>query len=205
MSELANEIAKFKDWAPLEKHRSGEWECDYEHWNELYAAAISLINLHNDGNITRELADELLYVIARDNECEHLRHCLLDAPLLLSKLAQLAVSSNESHAKWQIVTAVAEVRLDNAPDLIRPFLTDDNEYVRRRSLMAIAPISPAEAEQIAISNLSDENEYTRIAALHALHLANSLQLRNWLGRLEKDPSEHVRHNVKRLRMDIDQS
>jgi HEAT repeat protein len=205
MSEFSNEIAKFKDWAPPEKHRSGEWECDYGHWNELYAAAISVINLHTDGDITSELADELLYVIARDNECEHLRHCLLDAPLLLSKLAQLAVPSIESHAKWQIATAVAEVHLDNAADLIRPFLTDDDEYVRRRSLMAIAPISPAEAEQIAISNLSDENEYTRIAALHALHLANSLQLRNWLGRLEKDPSEHVRHNVKRLRMDIDKA
>jgi HEAT repeat protein len=96
--------------------------------------------------------------------------------------------------------SVAEAHLDNATDLIRLLLADDNEYVRRRSLMVFAPLSPSEAETIAISNLSDEYEYTRMTALNVLYTVGSSQLDKYLDLLEFDPNEYVRQNVQELRL-----
>jgi hypothetical protein len=100
MPELHTEVIRFKQWALNHENKSGEWECDYEYWGDLFQSAESVINRCKDGEIPEDLAEDLLYAIARDNECEYLREFLLDAPLLLSKLAKLVISSHESEAKW---------------------------------------------------------------------------------------------------------
>jgi|688.fasta_scaffold258512_2 hypothetical protein len=195
---LTTEVTKFKQWQPPYAQRNGEWECDYEQWNDLWTAAKSAIFRFKDGDIPDDVANDLIFAIARDNETEIIREHLTEFPLLLSKLAKHVVPSQEKDAKWQIALSVSEAKLYNAADLIRPFLFDEYEYVRRRSLMAIAPFSPSEAEEIAITNLHEKYEYTRIAALHVLHMVDSPKLKECLEFLESDPSEYVRQNVQRL-------
>ncbi len=114
-------------------------------------------------------------------------------------LVAYATKSSDADAKWQVVVSVADAELPDAAELIRPFLNDDDEYVRRRSLMAYALFAPREDEEIAIQNLAATFEYTRIAALHVLHAIDSPHLVSALEALENDPSEHVRHNVRKLR------
>ena len=36
---LANKVARFKKWASSRQGTYGEWECDYQHWDELWKAA----------------------------------------------------------------------------------------------------------------------------------------------------------------------
>ena len=199
MPTLHDEIDRFKDWAPPIDHRHGEWECDYEHWPELWYAAISSIDQHSGRDLSPDVAEDLLYVLARDNETEHIRDHLVQTTDVLSKLAAYATKCSDADAKWQIVVSVADAELPNAAELIRPFLNDDNEYVRRRSLMAFSLFAPREAEEIALQDLAATFEYTRIAALHVLHTVDSPQLASALQALENDPSPHVRHNVLELR------
>ena len=197
--ELHQQVTKFKHWAATADRRSGEWECDYEHWHDLWASASDTIIAYQDGAIPNAEADDLLFALARDNECEHVREKLLSSPELITTLAKRAVVSGDADAKWQIAISVAEAQLPDAADLLRPFLTDADEYVRRRALMAIAPFSPKEAEGLAIKNLDDRFEYTRIAALHVLHTVRSGHLEAGLDRLASDPNKYVRQNVEELR------
>lgn len=198
--KLHEQVQYFKQWADSFDHCGGEWECDYEYWQALYTSAIETIKVYCDGVIPMGVADDLLYALGRDNECEYIRASLLQAPELLTKLAKYVITMTDADAKWQIATSVAETELSNAADLLRPFLTDENEYVRRRSLIAFAPFSPKEAEAIALNNLDDEFEYTRMVALHVLHSVKSLHLSASLERLASDPNEYVRRKVQELRI-----
>lgn len=198
-AKLANEITRFKRWAPSHQGNYGEWECDYEHWDELWEAAEQSMKRCAYEPPDIETSSDLLYAIARDNEIERLRDNLVKYPELLRHLARFGIDSSESDAKWQIAVSVADAQLPDAADLIRPYLTDANEYVRRRSLLAIAPFLPVEAENIAKTWMGEHYEYSRIAALHVLHIVNSDALSFYLERHTNDPSQYVRANVDEIR------
>ena len=199
MTTLRDEIDRFKAWAPPTDRRHGEWECDYKHWPQLLDAAITAIDQHAGRELSPDVAEDLLYVLARDNESESVREHLVQNPDVLSALAGYATKSLDADAKWQIAVSVADTQLPDGAELIRPFLNDEDEYVRRRSLMAYASFAPREAEEIAIKNLAATFEYTRIAALHVLYALDSPHLVSALEVLENDPSGHVRGNVRKLR------
>ena len=199
MSELSDEVKRFKNWAANGNYWSVEETWLYKRWDEFFDAAITVMDQFREGDIPTDLVDDLLFAIAMDEECEDLAEHLVDAPLLLRTLAKAVVNHGEPDAKWLIAKSVAEANLDDAADLIRPLLKDSCEYVRRRSLMAFAPFSPSEAEAIAIADLSDDFEYTRMVAISVLHTVRSPQLGAWLDQLENDTSEYVRHKVQELR------
>lgn len=196
---FANEVARFKEWAPPHEGSYGEWECDYEHWGDLWSAAEELMARCAHDLPDKVTTSDLLYAIARDNELERLREKLVKYPELLRYLARCGVESSEPDARWQIVVSVADAHLPDAADLIRPYLTDADEYVRRRSLLAIAPYSPTEAEEIAKAWMDEEYEYSRIAGLHVLNIVNSDSIALYLKRHANDPSQYVRSNVDEIR------
>lgn len=199
MTTLRHKIDRFREWAPPADRRGGEWEFSYEHWDQLWSAAISTIDQHAGRELSSDVAEDLLYVLARDNEAEMIRDHLVETPDVLSALALYATKSSDADAKWQIAVSVAEANLPDAAELIRPFLSDDDEYVRRRSLIAFAPFAPREAEEIALQDLSADYEYTRMVALHVLNTIDSSHLASALDALEDDPSELVRNRVLELR------
>jgi len=196
--EFESEVKKFRLWAPAHKDSYGEWEEDYDNWPQLVSAAEVLINSGLYNNPDQALTDDILYAIARDNECGRISDILEDNLELLEHLATHAVNCNEWHAKWQLAVLVGESTLKNTAELIRPYLSDNEEYVRRRSLIAITPHSPDEAEIIAIKQISDEYEYTRIVSIHVLFEVNSTKLKYYLDILKNDNNEHVRSNVEEI-------
>ena len=196
---LTDEIARFKSWAVDHEGSSGEWECDYEEWRALYAAVEATFAKFASEPPDDATKDLLLYAIARDNECGRLINTLVEYPGLLRSLARHATDYPDWNARWQIAVILSEAKLPESPDLIRAFLTDEEEYVRRRSLMEFAKFCPDEAEALAISGMDEEFEYTRIAALHVLFRVNSDRLSYFLERHENDPNEYVRKNVTDLK------
>ena len=132
MTSLANEITRFKEWAKPHEGINGEWECDYPHWAQLYAAAEEAISSSANKPLDIQTSFNLIYAIARDNESERLRDRLMEYPELIRHLALLGINSSEPDAKWQIAISVAGARLPDAADLIRPYLADDDEYVREK-------------------------------------------------------------------------
>src|SRR6516225_4760079 len=106
MPELLVEVERFRKWAEayLPNRRSGEWECDYDSWDCLHDATLGFIGRHPFAEWSADETEAVLYIIARDNEIQHIagdvgrRH-----PELLLPLTRAAIEHGESDARWQLV------------------------------------------------------------------------------------------------------
>jgi HEAT repeat protein len=143
MSALVHEVAKFREWAELRHrpdyagpadHGAGEWECDYPEWQSLYAAVDVLLAGAADRVLTDTELELLLYVLARDNEDERVLESLEQYASIARQLAQAAVSCLDIDARWQAAVLAGRI---SATDVVRQFLDDDAEYVRRRAGFAL--------------------------------------------------------------------
>lgn len=89
--KLYREIEKFIKWADQcqpawsEERDNGEWELGYPHFEELCGAAEDVVNEYPCSEADESLIHALLFVIARDNECEE----LVEEKLALHVLAKL--------------------------------------------------------------------------------------------------------------------
>ncbi len=104
MADVLAEVERFRAWAatyPAE--RSGEWECDCENWNGLYAATLAFVD---EGPFASWSPGELaavLYAVARDHEMEHLSREIRDrGDELLINLAEASLRVGEPDARWQL-------------------------------------------------------------------------------------------------------
>lgn len=189
---LAEALKRFRFWA-AEGHEgtSGEWECDYESWDEIYEAFARAIAHHPP----QASVEDILYALARDNEIGELKWQLTRQPGLLLSLVPAALASPESYARWQIAISLGEMGSPEALDQLRRFLDDQTELVRRLSLLAYAPQRPQEAEPIAWDWISSPEPYSRLAALHILRDTKSSRLPRALQILKDDPFDIVRERA----------
>ena len=192
---LKVEVERFREWAATHPKDSGEWECDYDAWSGLLAAAESALSLATLGDSEIEL---LLFTLARDNECEFVRHMLEEHPSNALLLAAAALTHPDRDARWQIADFLGTQTHEEARLLLRQFFTDENEYVRRRALLASAKHDRDFAEATAWQWVSSTHEYSRLASLSVLHELESPHQKEALDRLRNDPSEHVRNRVVKI-------
>src|SRR5688500_63343 len=81
MHRIFTEIEKFNLWAiqysdQAQDERSGEWECSYDYWQDIYDQFSDFLENIPVKNWTSDIKDKLLYIIARDNEMEILSDML---------------------------------------------------------------------------------------------------------------------------------
>lgn len=191
---LDAEVDRFRAWAatfPVAE-RSGEWETFYPNWEELYNAFFAVVSAtaYQDWNETT--ASALLYAIARDNEGQHLAEYLGDDPDKLLYLAERAVSAGERDTKWQLAEQLGTLEPQRQPAaeaLLLCFVRDEDEYVRRRALLALARIGASHVEELARLAWEDGHEYQRIAALCALDMVESPLLAEYAARPEANSGE----------------
>jgi hypothetical protein len=189
---LAEALHRFRTWAANGHEGSyGEWECDYDHWQEIYGALGRAL----DETQLQATIEDILYALARDHEIEEIRCCLTARADVLMWLAPAALVSPERDARWQIAVSLGEVGSPAALNLLRRFVDDSDEYVRRRALMAHASHRPREAEPIAWAWLSSTEPYSRLAALHVLRDIQSSRLSDAIQMLRDDPFEVVRQRA----------
>jgi hypothetical protein len=89
--------------------RSGEWECDYDGWSEIYRAWTALLAKHPLQGWSATLTIQVLYALARDNECQVMARALAkhESDSLLA-LAELALNDGEPDAKWQLAIELGQ-------------------------------------------------------------------------------------------------
>ncbi len=155
MKVLAEQVERFQEWATRQTGRSGEWETDYSEWAALWATA--------NQTLAKSSLDEseialLLYVLARDNESELILEMLLEYPDNGMLLARACLGNSEPDARWQILIFLGSQDGEAAQELLRGLVQDEDEYVRRRALLASVPRDPKFAETTAKSWLSAEGE-----------------------------------------------
>lgn len=191
-----NEIKRFRDWASRVRHHSAEWELEYPDWPCFEAAVFSFLNETDSAKWEAQDWHDLLYAVARDNECETIIERISEDQSLLRKFALEAMKSDESDAKWQVAESLGRLGdLEFAEPILLLFADDSDEYVRRRSLTALGS---KETERLAILAWETGRLYPRIGALHALSKIGSPRLEQFLELAKQDARAHLLANASEL-------
>ncbi len=184
---LPRETSRFRCWAEAQQGRYGEWECLYPDWAALYAAAQQALD---DGS-WREHAEDMIYLLARDNESEVLREELRERPGVLRELAPLIQDKGEPDARWQLAQTLGELGTGWGAALLSLLADDPDEYVRRRALLAMGASGHPDAEEVARRAWRTGEEYPQIAALHVLCELGVEDRDELLRAAEKSPHEYL--------------
>lgn len=208
LQALETEVERFRTWADTNPvpvaQRSGVWECDYPGWSALYHAFTEFAAATRCRGWNETTAQMVLYALARDNDNSYLIRELAKNPDDLLCLAERAVNSTESDAKWQIAAELGLLggRSPQVESLLMRFARDDDAYVRRRAVITLANIGSIHAADLAEELWSTEDEYQRMSALYALWKIGSPLLEDHLEQAEADPRPDLAAYAARVRADI---
>lgn len=197
------EEARFRKWAsgyPPDR-RSGEWGCDYPDWPSIYAAVTDVLSREDAlAHLGESGVESILYLLARDNECETIAGALAKQPEILGAFAHAALRTGESDAKWQIAHLLGEVPTPHhdAEALLVEFVEDDDEYVRRRALLALGQMKSPRTETLAQKAWDSGLEYQRVAALRALKACGSPLLPAFLQAAMEDGRQYLVQNAREI-------
>ncbi len=195
-------LAEFRAWAAScsEAERSSEWECDYDHWPDLWSATAAFLDSSKPQRWDRSTVELLLYVLARDNEIEELKNELAERPEHLLVLAGAGTGSAERDARWQLAAALGSVEADEGDvvPLLETYAADNDEYVSRRALIALGERKAPIAERLAQRAWDTEDEYQRMAALGVFHARGSPLLPSYLKLAEQDGRQYLAGFAKEL-------
>jgi hypothetical protein len=200
--DLINEVNKFRQWAEKypENSRYGEWECDYDDWTAIYGAFSLFISNRDVSSLSQAEIDDLIYIIARDNEIEYLIKVLASRPDWIEALLSQVIHCNEPDAKWQFAVILGQDVLDkriSEPTLLI-LVEDENEYVSRRSLQALGNLKSNFVEALCERAWNSGDEYQRIMALWVLKEISSSQLSAYLALAKKDGRNYLLHNAAEI-------
>ena len=181
------------------------WEVDYPYWNDTYRAFCHVLTQMDAETADSVLLDEMVYLIARDNEAEGFIQETTSHPQWFERLCRRAAASNESEAKWQFAAYLPECSCSQeVRDIILDFAKDPNEYVSRRALLAMPALRPDCVEQFAPLFWErncyslELQEYQRIAVLVSLDAIHSVMLPQYLEQAKQDGRSYLLEHAKRI-------
>ncbi|MEC0174587.1 HEAT repeat domain-containing protein [Paenibacillus favisporus] len=169
-------VDTFWQWSKTIKHVF-EWETRYQNWELLNTLFDKLIDTTTCYDWDQKTINNLLFIIGRDNECELLVSKLAEIPEYLLFLGQEGLSYPDADTKWQLahyLSNIASIQLE-AEEIILKYYEDQNEYVKRRALLALGIIKSRHAEQCALESWKTGMKYQKLAALEVLKQINSPQ------------------------------
>ncbi len=200
---LNNEIIKFKRWSlsyPTET-RSGEWECDYNHWNDLYAVFTNFIESNSPEVLKEHDIENIIYIVARDNEMEVLISDLAEKPYWFKAILPRVLECDEPDAKWQFSVVLGDNVLpfmESEASLLK-LVDDENEYVSRRALQSLGRIGSSKTESLCERAWETNHEYQRIMALWVLKEIHSQKLERYLSLAKEDGRRYIVSNANEIK------
>ena len=211
---LYEKVDIFKSWAKqnypekTEEDDNGEWEIGGPLDDMVDAVLMVFKNIKCD-NATEKLISDILYVIARDNECEIVISELLRYEEWFLLLCRECLDYEYTNAKWQFAKYLADYsKLEgDSKELIFRFVESDDEYTSRMALKTLGKLYPDKAEEYAVrfwernkyEEGSYEQEYQKIMVLWVLKDINSPKLNHYLELAEKSPYKYLRENADEIR------
>jgi len=205
--QLFIEIDKFDNWAQSlfdipQDDIGGEWECNYENWDNIYKSFESFITTVNPQSLTDDQKNRLLYIIARDNETEYLASILDNHFLTL--LTEQSIKKGHRDDKWQLAVQLNKLTdRQKALKLLDSFVNDEDEYVNRRSLMELAKLKSENVEFYAEKfwhkdKYGEMEKYQKIAVLHSLKTINSKLLDNYIKLAKQSGDKYLVENAEKI-------
>ena len=206
--ELHIKVDAFKIWAKInhpeitEDNDNGEW-CFCDEFEKMYVYALNVIQKCPVSNATNQMIDDLLYAIARDNECEIIVQVLGDYNEWFELLCRNSLKAPYTNAKWQFAKRLKDYKGDDdLKKIIFEFLSTGDEYTERLALQSLAYIYPEQAEKYAIEfwnrNKYEYDEYQKIMVLHVLYQIHSTNLETYLKMAENSCYEYLKINAQEI-------
>lgn len=207
--ELHRSVEKFKNYqkkifpAMTEDNDNGEWVFGFE-FEHMRNAYLRVINNISTTQATEALIDDLLYSIARDNECSSLMADTLNRSEWFSLLCKSCLQTKYTNAKWQFAEHLHKyVDRNEIRDLIFSFLETGDEYTERMALQSLSEIYPEHIERYAVSfwdrKKYDADEYQKIMVLCVLDKVKSPLLEQYLSLADKSKYKYLKENAAKIR------
>ena len=208
--KLHDSVCSFKNWAQInypewdEETDNGEWEIGSFEFQEMYSIILKIIEDTSPHDATGQMIDDILFGIARDNECSRIVNVLLDYPEWYSVLCRQCLETNYINAKWQFAENLKDYTgNDGLQEIIFKFLDTGDEYTERLALMSLAHIYPDESEKYVVDfwerNKFENDEYQKIMVLHVLYTIQSSQLEHYLNVAAHSKYHWLKENAKEIR------
>ncbi|WP_186755665.1 hypothetical protein [Echinicola salinicaeni] len=202
MNKLFDEIEKFKKWAEdysdiSQDERGGEWECDYSDWPIIWTEFEAFLNDSHYSNWADEEINHILYIIARDNECNSIIEIITEKPETFEFIAEKGLFFNSPNTKWQIAEVL--YKLDNkskAEQLLELYLQQNIEYVSRMAIKSLGLLNSSLTEKYCEQawnwNQDDpKSEYQRMMALTVLYEFGSPLISQYIKLAKEDGREYL--------------
>lgn len=182
VEQFGTEVARFQKWAEQvpSDGRSGEWECDYPYWDDLYSAWRLLRGSTRLQTWSEPLVRLFLYALARDNEN---RWIIRDVSELGNEcvviVSSWALAYGEPEAQYQCAEALGHTELMVAESLLLRFAESQDEYVRRMTLDSLAALNSTHTERLALQLWEETTEdcpWSKMMVLSALSRVGSTQV-----------------------------
>ena len=212
--ELHERIIRFKQRADKdypswnERNDNGEWEIGLYEFDEMCNVIFEIIENIPCDKASEQMLDDILFGIARDNECSRIMGELIEYPDWYSVLCKKSLTTDYINAKWQFAESLKDYNgHDGLHEIIFEFLNIDDEYTERLALKSLAYIYPDKAEKYAIEfwwrdkykDNDYEEEYQKIMVLHVLHIIHSTELEKYLDLADKTGYDYLKENSKEIR------
>lgn len=212
--KLHKKVIKFKkradkdypDWS--EENDNGEWEIGLDEFDEMCGVIFEIIEKITCTVASEQMLDDILFGIARDNECSRIVDRLIEYPEWYSLLCKKSLTTEYINAKWQFAESLKDYNgQDGLHEIIFEFLKVDHEYTERLALCSLAYIYPEQAEKYAIDfwwrdkykDKDYETEYQKIMVLHVLHIIHSTELEKYLDLADRTAYRYLKENAKEIR------
>lgn len=172
--KLDEQVDDFWRWSKTIKHEL-EWEVSFPRWELLNTIFDTLIATTTNHTWEQRTVNNLLFIIGRDNESELLIRKITEYPESLLFLGKEGITYSDSDTKWQLVHYLTECFPTHfeVEEIIYRYYEDQNEYVKRRALLALGIIKSKYAEQCALESWRTGMKYQKLAALEVLIQLNS--------------------------------
>lgn len=210
---LHKSVIKFKkiadrvnpEWS--EMNDNGEWEIDLDEFDKMCDIIFEIIETISYEDASEQMLDDILFGIARDNECSRIVYELLKYPDWYSVLCKKSLETDYINAKWQFAESLKDYKgQEKLHQLIFEFLNTDDEYTERLALKSLAHIYPDKAEKYAIEfwwrdKYMDDHgsEYQKIMVLHVLNIIHSTELEKYLNLADQTGYYYLKENLKEIR------
>jgi hypothetical protein len=199
ITDLLKEIDRFRKWADgFEVYeRSGEWEMEYDQWTKIYTHFSNIIS-HNEPESILDHIDDILFIIARDNECEVICSELQSNKKWIFYIARNAINSSHSDAKWQIAKVIANFPSTESDELIYKLSLDRSTYVQRVCAMELAKMNSNHAKELADYLWLTGDLYCKISALWCLYWSKDPRLNHFLSNALKSNEKYLLENAHQI-------
>jgi len=193
-SKINFEFQRFREWEKYNNQNEIYYEYDeYPHWIDIYTA---IKKIPNDFKLSLDSIKMILYFLARDHESEITLETLQEKPALGHLIAKEGVNCIDRDARWQVAVLLGYFK--DSKLLVKMIENDEEEYVRRRGLLALRDIDKISSEKIAIKHLHSIYEYERVVAIDTLNFLSSSYFEKALNTLKNDSSIIVQNRIERI-------